>query len=476
MRWCLSLAIVLSACRGSSVPEPSPAGRAAPVIPQAPADAVAAADPWAPADAMPVTPAQRAARVAGALARVATIQPQLAVVRELAMPTPVPAEQQTTEQFRAFVQNSLAEELPAAKAVPLQRGLLHLGVFMKSFDLAKVLEQTMTSQAAAYYDPAAKKFFVVMVPESDMLLDTMSAHELTHALQDHHFDLTKYLPPTLDDDAASARRFVVEGDATFTMFAYLATKGGGADKLKPVLGMLRTQIEAAAAMGISDYATAMKQQAAAFPGMDDSMKTAMESMEDLPPVIIGPMIDSYMKGAVVAITAYEAGGWKAVDALYATPPDSTEQVLHPATKLIGTRERPRKVTLPALPGTEVTRNVMGELQWAIYLQQWGAPEAPEAAAGWGGDRYLVVEQGGHLVGYLATVWDAPADAQAFAAAYVATLAKRFPGADVSAPAAGVPRGDHGKVFVRVDGAKVFIVDGADDAKAIEALARGTRIQ
>ena len=33
-----------------------------------------------------------------------------------------------------------------------------------------------------------------MVPGSDLMLDTMSAHELTHALQDPHFDLERFLP------------------------------------------------------------------------------------------------------------------------------------------------------------------------------------------------------------------------------------------------------------------------------------------
>ena len=142
MRWCLSLAIVLSACRGGSVPEPSPAGRAAPVIPVAPVvpaapGAAAAADPWAPADAMPVTPAQRAARVAGALARVATIQPQLAVVRELAMPTPVPADAQA---FAAAYGATLAKRFPGvdlgAVAAGVPRGD-HGKVFVR-VDVAKV--------------------------------------------------------------------------------------------------------------------------------------------------------------------------------------------------------------------------------------------------------------------------------------------------------------------------------------------------
>ena len=73
--------------------------------------------------------------------------------------------------------------------------MLHIGLLDKPIDLAETLEQTMVTQAAAYYDPRQKKFFVVMAPDNDSMLDTMSAHELTHALQDQHFDLAKYLPP-----------------------------------------------------------------------------------------------------------------------------------------------------------------------------------------------------------------------------------------------------------------------------------------
>jgi hypothetical protein len=43
-------------------------------------------------------------------------------------------------------------------------------------------------------------------------------------------------------------------------------------------------------------------------------------------------------------------------------PNTLRQVLHPATKLYPTRERPKQVTLPALGGTELTRDVVGELQ------------------------------------------------------------------------------------------------------------------
>jgi hypothetical protein len=308
------------------------------------------------------------------------------------------------------------------------------------------------------------------------MLDTISAHELTHALQDQNFDLAKFMPLTLDDDHGIARRFLVEGDATFSMIAYLATDSKGPDALGMMIKMVGAQIEQMANMSVSDYAQMMKQQSAAFTGADDDMKKAMESIGELPPIIITPMIDSYMKGAVVSMRAYEAGGWKAIDALYKTPPTSTEQVLHPKEKLIGKREEPLKVTLPKLPGTELTQNVMGELQWGIYLQQWGAATAGAAAAGWGGDRYAVMkDKAGRLTGYLATAFDTEADAKEFAAAYVETVKKRFPSADTSKPDAGMAR-DTGKIFVRQTGKNVFIVDGADDAKALDTLAKGTKVK
>ena len=437
-----------------------------------------AADPWQAPDAGADTPEARKKRAEAAIARVGDVQKKLAEVRGLTLTKPVPAEYQTSADFRTFVRKSLEKELPAAKAAPMAAGQLHIGLLKKAIDLPATLEQTMLTQAAAYYDPDTKKFFVVMVPDSDAMLDMVSAHELTHALQDEHFDLNKYAPSTLDDDAGVARHFIVEGDATFAMIAYLAADSAGMDKLPMVMKMLRSEVERMADMGVDGYADMVKQQASGFGGMgmDEDVKKSMESMGELPPIIIAPMIDSYLKGALVALTAYEAGGWKAVDALYTNPPESSEQVLHPKEKLIGKRERPRKVTLPKLAGTELVQNVIGELQWSVYLQQWGVKQ-PDASAGWGGDRYAVMKRDdGSMIGYLATVWDSPKDAKEFADGYVASLKARFPSADTSKPEAGIARSDRGKVFVRVTGANVFIVDGADDAKALDELARGAKIK
>jgi hypothetical protein len=458
----LAIVVLMVACRGSKTPEDNKPGSAA----QGSGSAVAA-DPWQAKDAaaaQPETPEMKKKRAEAALARVDSIQPKLAKLRGLAFDHPVPTAYQTTDDFKAFLRKEIAKDLPPEKSQRLSTAFFHLGLLEKPIDLATALEQTMASQAAAYYDPAVKKFFMVMVPDSDLLLDTISAHELTHGLQDQRFDLTRYMAvkPPLDDDAQTARQFVVEGDATFTMFIYMAADASKADAMQAMmLKILRGQIEQFAQMDLAAYSDMMKQQAASFKDLDPELRKSMEAIDQLPPMVVGPMLDSYMKGALVVLTAYDKGGWKLVDALYKDPPVSTEQVLHPATKLFPNRENPKKVTLPKLDGEVVNSNVLGELLWKIYFQLWLEDKATEASEGWGGDRYVVVKRGEALVGYHATIWDTAEDAKQFAAAYEASYPKRFPDGERAHK-------------VEVQGTKVFILDGSDDAKLLAQLIKGTK--
>jgi hypothetical protein len=337
-----------------------------------------------------------------------------------------------------------------------------------------------------------------MVPDNDLILDTISAHELTHGLQDQHFDLRTFMADTgankLDDDQQAVRRFVAEGDATFTMFLYAIASVTNATKVDATLMKpLRTQLEQFAAMTPQDI---MKQNSSGFSAMDPDVKKSVDAMADIPLTVLVPMVDSYMQGALMVADAFDRGGWKEVNALYTNPPESTEQAMHPLTKLYPNRDHPHHVTVPKSSDPELANIVFGELQWQVYFSLWVPAQKAIASEGWGGDRAVVTRRkDGRVVARIATIWDTPKDADEFTAAYLASIAKRFPGPDGPADQGGNGAADKGgrarlaagwiggpdqpgfsggKVFLKHDGLRVFVVDGADDAKDLDALVAGTK--
>ncbi|HET9988663.1 MAG TPA: hypothetical protein VFQ65_09080, partial [Kofleriaceae bacterium] len=111
-------------------------------------------------------------------------------------------------------------------------------------------------------------------------------------------------------------------------------------------------------------------------------------------------------------------------------------------------------------------------------QLWLPAQKAIASEGWGGDRVKVTKNGGgKLTARIATVWDTQKDADEFKAAYIASLAKRFAkGSGDATTAAGFDRGDGaGKIYLKQDGLKVFIVDGATYPKSVDELATATKI-
>jgi len=286
----LSLVAGSWACKSSektaaAIPPPSGSGSGSGA---ATGSAGSAKDPWVAPDAslVPETAESKRKRADAAIARVAAIMPKLAKVRELTFDHDIPREYQSAADFKAFVHAEIVKEMPKDKAEDESAALFHIGLLAKPGNLAELEEQAFTTQAGAYYDPATKRFFMVMVPDSDMMLDTMSAHELTHGLQDQHFDLQKYMPSgaasqkALDDDHQAARRFVAEGDATFTMFLYQVVEMTGKKVDPGVVKMLNGQLDQFASMTPEEM---MKQNSAGFgASMDPDIKKSVDAMGEIP--------------------------------------------------------------------------------------------------------------------------------------------------------------------------------------------------
>lgn len=432
------------ACRHP--PVPTAGVDAAQVAPRVP-------DAAAPAPSVETEP-ERQALVRRALERVPKIREDVARLRGLASRA-VLARYQSQEEFGSFLRAELDLELPAAKSAATSRALFHIGLLKKDLDLRSALENAMLSQAGAYYDPARKTFNLVMVPKSPDLLDGIAAHELTHAVQDQNFDLTRYLggrgnTQGLSEDALTARRFVVEGEATLVMFAQMAQAmtQGQVNLLDPAKrSILRQQIDGLARMDVHQLA-AMSAVQGVFLDLGEEMQKSIAAIPHIPSVVLVPLFDSYFKGAKTVLEVYAHGGWEAVNALYTSPPSSTEQVLHPVEKLITARDEPVKVVLSVPPAlkdfTLLYSDVLGELLWRVYFQNWGSSDPNGAASGWDGDRVSVYAQGDLTVALLQTAWDSEEEAIEFEKAYRATLPLR-------------PGGGHIQVDRQRD--RVYITDG-----------------
>ena len=415
-------------------------------------------------------------RAKAALARVATIEPELAAARGLAFERPVPASYQTPADFRAFVHRAVDKKGPRLR--DRQEALVALGLLPKGTDLGHAVEDAHATQAVAYYAPTAKRFFLVRPPERDQSLDMTIAHELTHALQDQHFGLTRYLRGGDNSDARAARKFVTEGDAMFSAIAYAVFAKTKQHEFTPAqLDAMRTRIEPLASLDPLGMAAMLKRQASASSHADPELQKALDAIPRIPLTVLVPLLDSYNKGLLLALDAYRHGGWPAVDALYRDPPESTEQVLHP-DRLLTVRDHPRRVTLPAFPGyTLVDSDVLGELQWSVYFTLWKHTGEAHAEVNWGGDRYAIVRgSDGKPVALVATTWDTEYDAKEFHDAYVSTLQARYGGTASADGSQLVVRHGADSTWVRRVDLRVYIVDGGHDGSLMDALVAGTTFE
>ena len=368
--------------------------------------------------------------IAAAMARVPAITEVLATLRGRSL-APVPASLQSKDDFRVYAAEQAKAEAGTRDMAAYSRGLASVGLLDRDLDLVGTYARALASDGVAYYDPKDKALKVVVVREDDAEFDMVAAQELTHALQDQHFDLGGYITPMMSEDVINARRFVVEGDAMFVAFAYLIKSSTGKDPLvAPVLGLLGKQQSSYGTMSTADMA-----------GMVTGDINMVMSLQDLPPYVLMPRFEAYLKGAYMAYVAFAAGGWAAVDALYSTaPPTSTEQVLHPVEKLVCVRDEPVAISIPKTAAgkgwSQLASGIAGEMGVRVYGTTWKEPETTAMAAGWDGDAWTVFttpgapsKRGfpgspGATMALWATAWDSTADADEFAAAMKRSLALR----------------------------------------------------
>lgn len=330
-------------------------------------------------------------------------------------------------KLKAKVLEMFGDELPAAKMAPLEKSLKSFGYIPESMNLAEYYPKLLTSQIGGFYDPKEKYLVLIdreggpLGPQGEkmfgkdmmeLMSNTMMVHEITHAIQDQHFDLAHFGNDAVLDDGAAAKTALIEGDATMVMYGYL----------------LNSDLERVpmVAQQMKMFSSNPGQLAAMMPDMPGAKELA-----EAPAYLSENLTFSYIQGMVFALEVKKAGGQKLLDYAFAKdPPRSTEQILHPE-KWIGKRDDPVKIALPDLTQSvlqgyaRIQEGTWGEFNIRLMLEEKlgaaGKAEAGAAAEGWGGDRFAVYEKDGARVPVWCVDFDTAKDAEEFKAAAAKAL-------------------------------------------------------
>ena len=247
-----------------------------------------------------------------------------------------------------------ADEEDRKEMEEAQLVLRAMGLLGRDVDLVKTVESLIGAAVVGLYDPETDELLVRGAQATPGVRATM-VHELTHALEDQHFNLDRQ---DLGDEADLGFAALVEGSALRVENAYLRSLPSAERKSAE-------QEERAVAGAVP---------------------------KDVPEVVELALTFPYAYGPDVVSALLRDGGKARLDAAFADPPLSTEHAFDPRRYLRG--DKPRPVPVPTADGPAFDDGEIGQLFLLLMLRsELGIDVARRAAEGWGGDRYVAWPDG-----------------------------------------------------------------------------------
>jgi len=239
-----------------------------------------------------------------------------------------------------------------------------LGLIEGPVDLIQSGRDLGATSTVGFYDDKKETLFVRGTDLSDVDVRVTLVHELTHALQDQHFDLTKLGDAVEKSGEDFALTALIEGDATSVEDDYL-------------------------------YSLPQAEQDAYFADEpDDTVDSA--SASDVPPALDLFMGAPYIFGSRYLALLRDIGGAKRVDRAFAVPPTSEEEIIDPVAAHAA--QSAKRVSAPKLADDEKRHGAaddFGALSLYLVLASRLDPTlALTAAQGWGGDQYVAFTKRG----------------------------------------------------------------------------------
>lgn len=352
--------------------------------------------------------AQETPQAASLLEAADEVLQEIVELRGLELKFPVPKGVKSRDEIRDYVVGQLAEDYPPERLEKDRKAFVLLGLLEPGLDLQQAILDLLTDQIAGFYDTDTQTFYIAdWIPDS--MQRPVMAHELMHALQDQHFDLDALIEAAEEnEDRLLALESLVEGEGVGVMFDYMLQPMGTQFQFLPGLAKM---IEENA--GVAESASSVFARSPAY----------LRSLLTFP----------YSYGAGFLQYFRKRHGWEAMADLYASPPLSSEQILHPE-KYFEERDDPTPVSVQdppnSIPGRwpRIHQGVLGEFSLLQALLPFTEEKkARKASEGWDGDRFELFEgPQGKLALVLRTVWDSPEDAGEFFEVQRSVLLKRYP--------------------------------------------------
>jgi hypothetical protein len=355
----------------------------------------------------------------------------------------VPASFITRDKLRQFIDARMKKEIRDDEIRVEEQILEMFGLVPRSFDLRKSTIDLITEQAAAFYDYNSRRLYVLETNESTLERRVTLAHELAHALADQQFSLKKYIRGGMQsDDMATARQAVVEGQATWLMWAYMAVRTGKEPGVP---------IEVLANAGMT-----AESAGAGFP-----------VLAEVPLYLRESLIFPYTRGLLFQQALFKSKGKESFTEVFTRPPDSSRQILHPEVWEGG--EKVKLIEPPVVrdPKKELklrAEGTIGEFDHHVLIREHlNEDSADRISPLWRGGAYRLFHMKGSgkpLLAY-ASEWDKPETATWYLALYKGVLAKkaRESKLTIDTPDRIAGSNEYGSFEVWRQGSTVYSIEG-----------------
>ncbi|HYF47019.1 MAG TPA: hypothetical protein VD926_12455 [Acidimicrobiales bacterium] len=287
---------------------------------------------------------------------------------------PVEVELADDEEFERFLLEDFEaedeQEIRDSEAIFQALGLIDPDV-----DLVEQVRGFLAVGVVGAYDPEDDRLLVRSTELTPYTRQTI-AHELTHALDDQHFELFRPELDDVDDESGFGFDAVTEGNATRIDEAFES-------ELSP------------------EERDELREEEAAVGSEAD--------FGEFPEILINLIAAPYDLGPVLVEAILDDGGQEALDAAFEEPPTTSEQVLDPTRFLEGEGAVP--VDVPEADGEPFDDGMFGQLVLILLLENGGVSveDAQRAVLGWGGDQYVAWREGERTCIRVAFATDTPAD-------------------------------------------------------------------